>query len=101
MATVLELQSNAPNTPETPKLVRRGRPPKPDKATPMSAHVTYPESLSERLQEIQRETHAGSVAEIFRRSLILFAALWEAHKRGDEIILRDKKGRERHVIGLF
>lgn len=100
MTTVLELD-RAPNTADASKPVRRGRPPKPEKTAPTSAHVTYPESLSERLLEIQRETHAGSVAEVFRRSLIVFAALWEAHKRGDEIILRNKEGRERHIIGLF
>lgn len=101
MTTALEFKTASPALKEEVKPVRRGRPPKLDKTVPNSAHVTYPESLSQRLQEIQRETHAGSIAEVFRRSLVVFAALWEAHKRGEDVILRDKNGKERQIIGLF
>jgi len=64
-------------------------------------HIYIPESLTARLQEIQRETHASSITEVVKAALTLYAAAVEEHKRGGHVYLkREDDGVERQ-LALF
>jgi hypothetical protein len=56
-----------------------------------------PETLIERLHEIQRDTHASSLTEVVRDALQLYAAAVEVHKNGGHICFEDDKGGERQL----
>jgi hypothetical protein len=63
-------------------------------------HLSLPESLLNRLQEIQRDTHANSLTEVVKAALQLYAAAVEEHKNGGRVYFRDEEGRERQ-LALF
>jgi Ribbon-helix-helix protein, copG family len=63
-------------------------------------HLSLPESLLNRLQEIQRDTHANSLTEVVKAALQLYAAAVEEHKSGGQVCFKDKEGRERQ-LALF
>jgi hypothetical protein len=78
----------------------RGRPP--SSGQPANRlHVTFPASLNGRLAELQEGTHAASLTEVFRNALIVYAALWEAHKEGKEIVLRSKEDNRESLLTIF
>jgi len=64
-------------------------------------HVSFPETLHKRLVEIQEETHAGTMAEVLKDSLKLYAFMLDADKHGKEIVVRDKETGHESVIPLF
>jgi hypothetical protein len=72
----------------------RGRP---KNAEASRVHLSIPETLIERLHQIQHDTHAGSIAEVVRNALQLYAAALEVHKNGGHICLKDDKGGERQL----
>lgn len=53
--------------------------------------------LKERVEELQEDTHSGSISEVFRRALALLDKVTQHAKEGGELVLRDKKGREKIV----
>jgi hypothetical protein len=75
----------------------RGRP---KSAEASRVHLSIPETLIERLHEIQRDTHASSLTEVVRDALQLYAAAVEVHKKGGHICFKDDKGGERQ-LALF
>jgi hypothetical protein len=64
-------------------------------------HITIPESLTKRLVEIQGVTHAGSITEVVKNALTLYAAAIEEHKSGGHVYFkRANEGTERQ-LALF
>jgi hypothetical protein len=72
----------------------RGRP---KNAEASRVHLSIPETLIERLHEIQRDTHASSLTEVVKDALQLYAAAVEVHKNGGRICFKDDKGGERQL----
>jgi hypothetical protein len=75
----------------------RGRP---KSAEASRVHLSLPETLLNRLQEIQRDTHASSLTEVVKNALQLYAAAVEVHKNGGSICFKDDMGGERQ-LALF
>lgn len=55
-------------------------------------HVSYPDSMKERLEQIKVETDKGSLSEVFRQALMFYALAFEEHKKGSDMLIRDKDG---------
>ncbi|MBL4761047.1 MAG: hypothetical protein JKY80_09450 [Mariprofundaceae bacterium] len=81
---------------KTPK--QSGRPVSDKKTSRLN--VTFPEALVDKLQELQDATYAGTLAEVFRNALVVYSAIWEAHKKGAEVVIREKDGSEK-TLALF
>jgi hypothetical protein len=79
--------------------VRRARG-RPKNAEASRIHLSLPETLLSRLQEIQHDTHASSLTEVVKSALQLYAAAVEVHKSGGRICFKDDKGGERQ-LALF
>lgn len=58
--------------------------------------TTYnmPVQLYDQFQEIASEVGATSVTEVFRQALKLYVHLYEATKRGEDIVVVDREGKE-------
>jgi hypothetical protein len=82
----------------------RGRPkgtrPKKKEAGPR-VHVSLPESLTTRLLEIQRYTHANTVTEVLKAALTLYAAAVEEHKNGGNLYFKRKGEDGERQLALF
>jgi hypothetical protein len=77
----------------------RGRPKSVEVANRL--HIAIPESLTKRLMEIQKDTHAGSITEVVKNALTLYAAAIEEHKSGGHVYFkRANEGVERQ-LALF
>ncbi len=77
----------------------RGRPRNPENGNRL--HIYIPESLTQRLLEIQRDTHASSITEVVKNALTLYAAAVEEHKNGGHVYFkRENEGVERQ-LALF
>jgi hypothetical protein len=63
-------------------------------------HLSLPETLLNRLQEIQRDTHASSLTEVVKAALQLYAAAVDEHKNGGRLYFKDDRGGERQ-LALF
>ena len=63
-------------------------------------HLSLPETLLSRLQEIQHDTHANSLTEVVKAALQLYAAAVVEHKNGGSLHFKDEQGRERQ-LALF
>ncbi|HEX8164711.1 MAG TPA: hypothetical protein VF601_02865 [Beijerinckiaceae bacterium] len=63
-------------------------------------NVLFSNELNERLLEVQRKTHAQTLADVFRNALVVYAHLLAAHERGDEFIIRSDDGKEK-ILQLF
>jgi len=55
-------------------------------------HISYPDSMKERLEEIKIETDRGSLSEVFRQALMFYALAYEEHKKGSDLLIRSKTG---------
>jgi hypothetical protein len=64
-------------------------------------HISIPESLTNRLMEIQRDTHASSITEVVKAALQLYAAAVEEHKRGGNIYFKRKDEGIERQLALF
>jgi hypothetical protein len=53
-------------------------------------HIQIPESLTQKLAEIQRDTHASSITEVVKNALTLYAAAVEEHKAGGKVFFKRK-----------
>lgn len=69
-----------------PEGQKRGRPRKPHPGNRL--HIFIPETLTNRMLEIQRDTHASSLTEVVKNALTLYAAAVEEHKRGGFLYLK-------------
>jgi hypothetical protein len=63
-------------------------------------HLSLPDTLLSRLQEIQRDTHANSLTEVVKAALQLYAAAVAEHKKGVRLYFKDDEGHERQ-LALF
>ena len=67
----------------------RGRPKAAE--SPNRVHISLPDSLINRLLEIQRDTHASSLTEVVKAALQLYAAAVEEHKNGGHVYFKRKR----------
>jgi hypothetical protein len=77
----------------------RGRPKNADQNSRL--HIYIPEGLISRLLEIQRETHAGSITEVVKNALALYAAAVEEHKNGGHVYFKRKGDEAERQLALF
>lgn len=54
-----------------------------------------------RLEELKDETNSANLAEVVRRALTLYDAMYSENKEGSKVILRDQEGRDREVMLIF
>ncbi|MDO8400740.1 MAG: hypothetical protein Q7T45_23275 [Bradyrhizobium sp.] len=94
--TLLE-GSHATDTPKERK--SRGRPKSLEPGNRL--HIYIPESLTQRLLEIQRDTHASSITEVVKAALQLYAAAVEEHKKGGSVFLKRKDDGVERQLALF
>lgn len=64
-------------------------------------HVSFPDTLHNRLVEIQEETHAGTLTEVLKDALKIYAFMLDSDKHGKELVVRDKETGHESVIPLF
>jgi hypothetical protein len=64
-------------------------------------HIYIPESLTQRLLEIQRDTHANSITEVVKNALMLYAAAVQEHKDGGHIYFKRKNEQVERQLALF
>ena len=55
-------------------------------------HVSYPNAMKERLEEIRVETDKGTLSEVFRQALLFYALAYEEHKKGNDFLIRNRNG---------
>ena len=55
-------------------------------------HVSYPDSMKDRLEEIREETDKSSLSEVFRQALLFYALAYEEHKKGSDFLIRTEGG---------
>jgi hypothetical protein len=77
----------------------RGRPKSPEVGNRF--HISIPESLTNRLLEIQRDTHATSITEVVKAALQLYAAAVEEHKAGGHVYFKRKDEGVERQLALF
>jgi hypothetical protein len=75
----------------------RGRPKKIDR----KIHIRISETLGKRLEEIQRDTHAGSITEVVKAALQLYSAAVEEHKNGGQLYFRRRDDGVERQLALF
>jgi hypothetical protein len=63
-------------------------------------HISIPDSLTQRITEIQHEIHANSISEVVKSALALYAAAVAEHKAGGRLYFRRKDEEERQ-LALF
>ena len=79
-------------------IAKRRGPGRPRNVVPEARlHVTMPQSLKERLEEIQSETHAISISEVVKDALTLYAAALDVHMKGGCLQFKDKDGQAERV----
>lgn len=83
----------------TPIRRSRGRPKGPEGGNRL--HIYIPETLTQRLTEIQRETHASSLTEVVKAALQLYAAAIEEHKNGGNVYFKRKGETGERQLALF
>lgn len=54
-----------------------------------------------RLEELKDETNSANLAEVVRRALTLYDAMYSESKDGSKVILRDSEGKDREVMLIF
>lgn len=64
-------------------------------------HLYIPDSLTARLQELQRDTHASSLTEVVKSALTLYAAAVEEHKNGGRVYFKRKDENGERQLALF
>ncbi len=64
-------------------------------------HISIPDELANRLKEIQESTYAGSITEVIKDALILYAALLDEHKNGRVVFTQSSDGMDTHRIPIF
>jgi|SRR6185295_4824121 len=64
-------------------------------------HINIPESLTKRLLELQRDTHASSITEVVKNALQLYAAAVGEHKSGGHLYFKRKDEERERQLALF
>lgn len=55
-------------------------------------HVSYPDRLKDRFEEIKAATDKNSMSEVFRTAMLFYSLAYEEHKKGSDFLIRDKDG---------
>lgn len=55
-------------------------------------HVSFPETLRVRLDEIKKNEEIGSVSEVFRNAVKFYLLAYEEHKKGSAMLIRHDDG---------
>lgn len=55
-------------------------------------HVSFPDSIKLKLEEIKSDTDKQSISEVFRQAVMFYSLAYEEHKKGSDILIRDKDG---------
>lgn len=55
-------------------------------------HVSFPENMKEKLDEIKINTDQSSLSEVFRTALKFYTLAYEEHQKGSDFLIRDHKG---------
>jgi hypothetical protein len=76
---------------------RRGRGRPKSHGAEARLHVSMPQSLKDRLEGLQEDTHASSIAEVVKNALALYAAAVDLHNKGGCLLFKDEKGVERQL----
>lgn len=50
------------------------------------------EVVRKQLEQLRTKTHADSLAEVIRRSLVVYDYLWSAKENGATVLLKDDTG---------
>lgn len=64
------------------------------------AHISYPNSVRDQLEEIKVETNSSSVSEVIRQAISFYSLAFEEHKKGSDLIIRLKNG-EKERLRMF
>jgi hypothetical protein len=64
-------------------------------------HIQIPETLTQKLLEIQRDTHASSITEVVKSALTLYAAAVEEHRCGGHVFFKRKDEEGVRQLPLF
>ena len=55
-------------------------------------HITFPEGMRKRLEEMRSEAELSSVSEVFREAVKFYMLAYEEHKKGSDFLIRNKDG---------
>lgn len=58
------------------------------------------QELHGKVENLRDELEADSVTELLRRSLAVYIFLWEAKKKGGELVVKEKGGKEKNLVLL-
>jgi hypothetical protein len=56
------------------------------------------EAVRKQLEQLRTHTQADSLAEVIRRSLVVYEYLWAAKERGGVILIKDGEGTRELVL---
>ena len=56
------------------------------------------EAVRQQLEQLRLHTHADSLAEVIRRSLVVYDYLWKAKEGGAVILVKDANGTRELVL---
>ena len=57
----------------------------------------FAQTLKDRVEELQYDTHASSITEVVKNALALYAAAVDLHNKGGSLLFKDEKGVEREL----
>jgi hypothetical protein len=93
-----------PETKEAPErqdVQKRGRG-RPKRVEPGSRlHISVPQSLVTRVIEMRQQTHAGSISEVVKRALALYAAAVAEHRNGGRLYFKREGEAAERELALF
>ncbi len=78
----------------------RGRPPKAQDEGKRT-HISVPESMAARMEDIRKQTHASTLTEVVKNALAFYSAVVAEHQAGGQVYFkRTLDGTERQ-LALF
>lgn len=55
-------------------------------------NITINSELKGHIEEVKRNTGKSSISEVFRQAVFFYLVAFREHKKGGEILIRDKNG---------
>ena len=55
-------------------------------------HITFPEGMRKRLEDMRGEAELASLSEVFREAVKFYMLAYEEHKKGSDFLIRNKDG---------
>ncbi len=56
------------------------------------AHLSFSDNTMKKVEDILAETGISSASELFRQAAIFYTLAYDEHKKGSEILIRNKDG---------